>query len=463
MYRYLYSKLVYPLYHLLTGSGAVSAVRELESHDRLSTSELKDLEKTKLQCLLSHAGEHVPYYKNVIENSGLDIESLAEPAQFRKLPVLSKATIREQGERLHSTMLDGNRLDPNSTSGSTGSPMKFFTDLRSKAYRKATVFRNRRWLGIEIGEQVVHIWGSQIDQERAEALRGRIHAGITRETFLSAYEIGDAEFLKYAEVLKRSGAGLLIGYPSVLSEFARFCSSRSIRFAKLRAVIVSAEALHKHHRQVIEENLGIELFNRYGCREVGDIAHEVPGQAGLVVNSDRVLVEIVDERGEPCAAGVQGRILVTDLDNYGMPLIRYDIGDSGAWAPSGDGLARLPYPILESVEGRSLDIVSSPAGARVGGTFWTILLRKRPGFANFQVVQEKPDGVKIRYVRDKEIATIDLAYFSKKIEEQFGAGFASTFTEVDRIEPEANGKFRLVISRLERDANPSSNTECVSQ
>ncbi|MGI9222210.1 MAG: hypothetical protein ACR2QS_14370, partial [Woeseiaceae bacterium] len=348
-------------------------------------------------------------------------------------------------------------------SGSTGSPMEFFTDLRSKAYRKATVFRNRRWLGIEIGEPVVHIWGSPIDQERAEALRGRIHAGITRETFLSAYEIGDAEFLKYAEVLRRSGASLLIAYPSVLSEFARFCGSRSIRFPKLRAVIVSAEALYEHHRRVIEENLGVRLYNRYGCREVGDIAHEIPGQPGLVVNSDRVLVEIVDERGEPCAVGEQGRILVTDLDNFGMPLIRYDIGDSAAWAPAGSGGGRLPYPILESVEGRSLDIVSSPSGARVGGTFWTILLRKRPGFANFQVIQEKPDGVQIRYVRDRDTTDIEFEYFSSKIKEHFGANFTCTFTEVDRIEPEANGKFRLVISRLQQDASSSATTRGVAE
>ena len=107
--------------------------------------------------------------------------------------------------------------------------------------------------------------------------------------------------------------------------------------------------------------------------------------------------------------------------------------------------------------------MSSPSGARVGGTFWTILLRKRPGFANFQVIQEKPDGVQIRYVRDKETAAIDLAYFSGKIEEQFGAGFTSTFTEVDRIEPEANGKFRLVVSRLQQGASPPTETGRVSE
>ncbi len=453
MYRHLYSKLVYPVYHRLTGSGAVDAVRELESHDLFSARALNELEQTKLRNLLNHAREHVPYYQGIIEESGFAIDALGKPECFQSLPVLSKAVIREQGERLHSTMLAGNRLDPNSTSGSTGSPMSFFTDRRSKAYRKAAVIRNRRWVGVEVGEPVVHIWGSQIDQKRAEEFRGRIHAIVTRETFLSAYEISDASFLKYIDVLKRSGACLLVGYPSVLSEFARFCGERSIRFPRLRAVIASAEALYDHHRQAIEDNLGVALFNRYGCREVGDIAHEIPGQEGLVVNSDRILVEVVDDKGKPCPPGVQGRILVTDLDNFGMPLIRYDIGDLGSWAPPESRSCALPYPILESVEGRSLDIVVSPGGARVGGTFWTILLRQKPGIANFQVIQDEPSGVDIRYVRDNETAEVDFAYFAGEIEKVLGAGFACSFTEVDRIEPEANGKFRLVVSRLQ--ANPN--------
>lgn len=453
MYRHLYSKLIYPLYHRLIASGALNAVRELESHDQLSASELHELEQTKLQALLSHASAHVPYYQGVIDELGLDSQALSKPECFRSLPILSKAVIREQGKRLHSTMLAGNRLDPNSTSGSTGSPMSFFTDRRSKAYRKAAVIRNRRWVGVDVGEPVVHIWGSPIDQKRAEALRGRVHGLITRETFLSAYEISDASFLNYIDILKRTGACLLVGYPSVLSEFARFCGERSIRFPRLRAVIASAEALYDHHRQSIEDNLGVALFNRYGCREVGDIAHEIPGQAGLVVNSDRILVEVVDESGEPSPPGVQGRLLVTDLDNFGMPLIRYDIGDLGSWAPPESHSYALPYPILESVEGRSLDIVVSPGGARVGGTFWTILLRQRPGISNFQVVQDEPGGVNVRYVRDRGTAEIDFAYFSGEIEKVLGAGFRCSFTEVDRIEPEANGKFRLVISRLSASSN----------
>lgn len=448
MYRHLYSRIVYPLYHWLIGSGALSAVRELDSHDNLTNDEMHELEQNKLRCLLARAHRYVPYYREIIDQTGLDTDSLAESQHFRSLPLLSKSIIRRQGERLHSAMLGGNRLDPNSTSGSTGSPLHFFTDRRSKSFRKAVVIRNRKWLGIRVGDPVVHIWGSPIDQKRAEALRGRIHARITRETLLSAYAIGDDGFAEYAKVLRQSGARLLIGYPSVLSEFARFCGNRSVRFPRLQAIISSAEALYEIHRQVIEDNFNVPLFNRYGCREVGDIAHEVPEQEGLIVNSDRVLVEVIDDFGESCSPGVLGRLIVTDLDNFGMPIIRYDSGDLGSWACGNKHGRSLPYPVLESVEGRSLDVVSSPSGARVGGTFWTILFRERPGIAMFQVTQDRPDGVQVRFVRDVTVDQIDFNYFSRKIKSLCGSDFAVAYKEVKRIDPEPNGKYRVVISCL---------------
>ena len=451
MYRYLYSKLVYPLYHGLIGSGAVKASRELDSHDIFTIDQLHVLEEKKLQYLLEYANRNVPYYREIISKTGKDTDTLAGSPHFQSFPILSKSIIRRQGERLHSQNLGDNKIDSNSTSGSSGSPLRFFTDRHSKSFRKAALNRNRRWLGIHIGDPIVHLWGSPIDQQLAEALRGRIRARVTRETFLSAYKIGDDDFAKYAGIIQRTGARLLVGYPSVLTEFANFCGVRAIRFPRLQAVISSAEALYGHHRKDIEQNFGVPLYNRYGSREVGDIAHEIPGQNGLVVNSDRILVEIINNNGEPCAPGVLGQIIVTDLDNLGMPFIRYDIGDLGCWAQSATTDGTMPYPVLESVEGRSLDIVTSSTGARVGGTFWTILFRERPGIDQFQVIQEKANGVRIRYTSDANAETPDFNYFSEKIRDILGAEFFVTYEGVDRIDPEPSGKHRIVVSRLGQD------------
>jgi phenylacetate-CoA ligase len=446
MYQRIYSKAIYPVYRWLQRDGALAATKELDMHDSLSPGEMRKVEQEKLVVLLDNARQNVPYYRDLLSNYVTSDTGEIDASVIRSLPLLSKAIIREQGKNLISTRLGENRIDANSTSGSTGSPLHFYTDRRSKAYRKACVTRNRKWLGVMLGEPVVHLWGSPIDQRRADALRGKIHSILTRETILSAYAMSDDQMSKYALTIQRLRAPLLVGYPSALVQFGRFCVKHQLRFPEIRAIVCSAETMYPHQREEIQAAFETPVFNRYGCREVGDIAHEVPGGDGLVVNSDRILVEILDPEGNPCPAGVQGEIVVTDLDNFGMPFIRYQIGDRGAWTQEGSAQGRLPFPVLESVDGRSLDVVAAPNGNRIGGTFWTILFRKRPGILDFQVEQTALDHVLIRYVKDQGVANPDQQYFRDMIADACGPDMHVKFTEVDQIVPEKNGKYRVVIS-----------------
>jgi len=448
VYGPLYRRVVFPAWHAISGDGAVAAIRELAARDSLDRAQLKEIERRKLEALLAHAGDHVPYWQRLLAERGLNAVTAARPENFGLLPVLSKDIIRERLADLVSRKLDGNRLDANSTSGSTGEPLEYFTDIRSKMYRKAAVQRNRRWIGIRQGDPVVHLWGSPIDQARAESLRGRIHSWLSRERFLSAYALSDADLNSHARAMRQIRPRLLVGYPSVLTEFGGYCVRRGYTFPGLAAIICSAEALYEPDRVVIRETLGAPVYNRYGCREVGDVAQEAAGREGLIVNSDRVLVEVAGHDGRPLAAGETGELLVTDLDNYGMPLIRYRIGDLGRWAP--DPEPTFPWPVLAAVEGRSLDVVRSPTGERIGGTFWTILFRKRPGIRQFQVVQSSLERLRVKYVRDPAVAQIDEAWFRARIGERCGGQLQIEFEEVPRIEPEASGKYRIVRSELPR-------------
>lgn len=451
MYARLYHGLVYPLYHTLIGSGALEAIRTLEGHDKLTTDELRDVTREKLELLLSEAVTNVPYYRRVFGQHGADAGTLADPARFTKLPTLARETIRDNFDAMQTEVLGNNRLDPNSTSGSSGSPLRFLTDTRSKAWRKAAQIRNNRWIGIEPGDPVAHLWGSAIDEGKAQSLRGLLHGIVTRETFMSAYSASDEDLHRYAGLLNSRKCRLLTGYPSMLARFSRFVAEHEYGFPHLDSVVVSAEVLLEDQRETIEKHLGVPVFNRYGCREVGGIAHEVPGEKGLLVNADRILLEIVDEAGEPCPPGQSGRFLVTDLDNYGMPLIRYEIGDTGSWLDPAKKTGRLPYPVLATVGGRQLDVVRTPSGNRVGGTFWTILLRSRPGIETFQVVQHTLDGVEVRYIRAKDTEALDLDYFREKAAVTCGQGFSLDFVEVPDLLPEPGGKFRVVISHLGED------------
>jgi len=454
IYQKLYETAIYPVYHWLRKDGANAAIRELDQHELLDSEELRRVTLGKLQKLLVHATENVPFYKDHLQRLKLtgSLSDLYE--SFLSVPALSKATINDNRQSMISTKLDGNGLDDNSTSGSTGEKLLFYTDWRSGAYRKATVRRSQRWLGVLPGDPEVRLWGSPIDINRAKSLRGFLHSVISREKMLSAYLMDEQSLNAYMKFCLRFKPKLLIGYPSVLSVFAAYLESQRVRIPSLVAISCSAETLYEHDREYLAKVFGAPVFNRYGCREVGDIANEVPDADGLIVNSDRLFVEILNDKREPCAPGEQGEVVVTDLENFGMPLIRYRIGDLARWSPeTARGGDKYPFPMLESVDGRTLDVIQSPNGNRVGGTYWTILLRNRPGIKKFQVIQDEPDAVRILYVGE-EGAVPDFEYYRREIANQCGPELDVHFEEAENFEQPPGTKFRLVLSKISKSRAP---------
>jgi phenylacetate-CoA ligase len=239
----------------------------------------------------------------------------------------------------------------------------------------------------------------------------------------------------------------------VLTVFARYVEEQGAKLPHLKAISCSAETLYEHDRKYLSSVFDTPVFNRYGCREFGDIANEVPDADGLVVNSDRLFVEILNEEGKQCPAGEQGELVITDLENYGMPLIRYRIGDLGQWAPQSSlGRDKYPFPILQSVDGRTLDIVRAPNGNRIGGTYWTILLRNRPGIKKFQVIQDRPDAIRILYEQEPG-ARPDFDYYRREIAGRCGPDLGVEFFETDTFEHPPGTKFRLILSKVRDDSS----------
>jgi phenylacetate-CoA ligase len=448
IYQKLYEAAIYPVYHWLMKDGANAAIRELKRSECLDREALRQVTLSKLQKLLVHARANVPFYKGRLA----DVNLTGAPSEcwesFQHVPLLSKADINENLESMISTDMQGNGLDNNTTSGSTGEKLIFYTDWRSGAFRRATVRRSQRWLGVLPGEPEVRLWGSPTDVERTRTLRGNLHTLISREKMLSAYAMDDESLAEYLAFCRKFKPRLLIGYPSALAIFAAYLEQQGADIPSLRAISCSAETLYEHDRKYLESTFGAPVFNRYGCREVGDIANEAPGVDGLIVNSDRLLVEILAENGEPCGPGEQGEVVVTDLENYGMPLIRYRMGDLAKWAAgSARGYDKYPFPVLESVDGRTLDIVRAPNGNRIGGTYWTILLKTRPGIRKLQVVQDRIDRIRILYVGEEGV-TPDFDYFRAKIAERCGPDLQVEFVETEAFEQPPGTKFRLILSKV---------------
>lgn len=443
--RWFFGSLVYPAYHALARDHVLGLTREYEINQWKSTTEIQDLQSAKLAKLLQHAALHVPHYRQLFGVRGRLQSSTPHLSDW---PRLTKATIRTKPDSLIATNIARTDLEPNSTSGSTGEPLYFYTDGRSSACRKASVIRNRRWAGIELGDREVRLWGSPLDKAQAQRLRGRVHGWLTRTLMLSAYDLSSASLGRYLQVMRSYRPKLLIAYPSVLELLAGEMLRTGTQVESLKAIIVSAETLYPHQRDIFRTAFQAEVYNRYGSREVGDVAQECAVHDGLHINADRVVVEIVRDDLTPCAPGEVGEVLVTDLNNYGMPFIRYAIGDRAAVSrssrcPCGRGL-----PLLAEVAGRSMDIIRFPNGVSVGGTYWTFLLRTKPGIDQFQVVQEAPDEVQIRYVSQAEVAVDTLAFVERDVRSRAGENFRVRFKRVADLPRGAGGKHRLVVNNL---------------
>lgn len=454
-------KLLYPAYRFIKRDGILPKLRELERKQWLSTDELLALQWTKLKKLLSYAYESVPYYRSLFSDVGLRPDDINSAEDFARIPILTKEDIRKNMDRLTAPDFDRKKLIPNSTGGSTGENLKFYNDLSMNEYATADTLRCKRWLGVDIADKEVRLWGSRFDIRRSEVLSIRIKNNFMNDLYLSSYDLSVESMKRYVDKLVRYRPKLITGYASPLTVFANYLLENGMDRIRPQAIISSAETLFPHQREVIESAFGCKVFNRYGCREFGNIAHECPEHKGLHISVVRMYLEFLQAR-KPVAPGQLGEIFVTDLDNYGMPFIRYRIGDLGV--PSdrkcrcGRGLS-----LMERAEGRVYDIVTTPSGKRVAGTYWSFISRAVEGIKQFQVIQKQRNGVAFSIVPDNRFKSESLEYLKAKIAEHCGEDFQVTFHIVDEIPLTGSGKFRFVISELQENPKGTKATPPIQE
>lgn len=212
-------------------------------------------------------------------------------------------------------------------------------------------------------------------------------------------------------------------------------------------IITAAEPLFSHQREAMERAFGCPVFNTYGCREVMLIGAECPHHSGLHVSADHLVVEVLDEEGGPCAPGTSGEIVVTDLHNYGMPFVRYRLGDLGTFTDKVCACGR-GLPLLQSVDGRILDRLRTPGGSYVPGEFFPYLLNDVDGIRRFQVIQDRFDHLTINIVKEPDCERVSLGFSKRKIAEVMGEDVEVDFEFVDEIPLTKTGKQRVTISSL---------------
>lgn len=442
----LYPKLVRNLFLPLTlwRRGELAQLRFLREFERtqfLPPEEIRKLQYDRLRSLLDHAYEQCPFYRERMDRVGLRPADLRRLDDLRALPILEKSDIQEQADGMTAKNWPRRDLIRNQTGGSTGAPVSFYLDKMRKCSRAAATLRHNRWSGWEVGDKAAVIWGAPGDRP-ADNWRARMRGALLREPlWLDTSNVTEASLSAFHAALTQFRPRIIQAYARSAVLFARYLQARDLTPPRPRAIITSAEMLEREERMLLETVFGCPVFNRYGCREVSVIASECAAHRGLHIMAEGLYLEIETPHG-PAAPGEMGAVLVTDLLNRAMPLIRYRIGDLAMWAegecPCGRGLPR-----LERVAGRVTDFLVGCDGRLVSGVYLaTYVVAQRPSLGQVQIQQRRPGAVTYRIKPGRNFhPVLDPEYLRSATRRYLGEQATVDSEVVADLPAEASGKF----------------------
>ena len=416
-------------------------LRWMRRNDRLSADELQRLHERLLVKHLRHAAATVPFYSRLV-----DPDAIRGPEDLERFPVLDKAAVRAAGRDLVSKPL-AKRVFQLETGGSSGEPLRFYTDRERESSQLACKLRSRLWWGVGPEARETDLWGSPIERRPRGWLRSLSERALGFQ-LLSAFKLDERTMAAFKTRLARGRCDLLYGYPSALARYGRFLLARGedLKDLPLKLVVCTAETLVPADAEVIRRVISCPLANEYGCRDGGLIAHE--GPEGFHLQHDAVHVELLDESGRAVGPGEVGEVVLTNLHARAAPLIRYRLGDRMCLDPSPPAEGN-PHPRIREVAGRITDSLVRDDGARTHGLALIYILRELPGVDRFRCIQDAPGRVLIEVVpgedfdpRSVETGVID------RVHRVLGAGTEVDLRILPDLEPHPSGKHHYIICNV---------------
>jgi len=438
LYRRLLTSFLLPAWDRIRSRRYVEHSRFLEVSQWWEPEQLLAFQWAELHKLLRHAFDSVPYYRWKYRAAGASFSDIRTWDDFKRLPPLTRDEIRHHRVQLCSTTYPG-RLLPHATGGSSGVPTSFYRTYESYDWRTAAKDRVYSWSGLLVGDKSVYLWGAPVRAvPKHQVWKARFHEALQRQRTFNTFSQTDELWLRiHAEICRRRPVAI-VGYVSSLQQFAEFLGRTRRSIPRVRGVIAAAEPLFEGVRRTIEEALRAPVYNTYGSREFMSLAGECEQRDGLHVNSENVLVEAGSDFKEP------SNIIVTDLHNYGMPFIRYEIGDLGnlkeGRCTCGRGLPR-----LQGIEGRVLDTLRTADGRIVPGEFFPHLLKEIPEFVQYRVEQTDLERIVISAVMARELSGPSREMLDREIGKVFGGATKCDIQPVKEIPALPSGKRRITI------------------
>ena len=440
MYSLAFRTLLFPVIEYSSGTTIQKHLAFLNKSQWWSKAQIDELQNKKLRALIHHAYDNVPYYHRMFTQIGITPDDIKTKDDLKKMPVLTKDDIRKNlPDILAKNIGKSGRIKAHS-SGSTGEPMKYYITSKSYSAGWAQTFRCWGWAGYEFGDPYV-----KLSLNPRNSFRKTIQDMFFNCQYIYATGITEQSINQEIEKIRRFNPKILRNYASHMYTMAKLMEKNNIHYQGA-AVTTTGSTLYPHFRQIIEKQFNCKVFNAYGG-EGTTVAFECEQHNGLHICDEDVTVEFL-KQGDQVDPGEPGRIVFTNLNNYAMPFIRYDIKDIGIYSdelcPCGRGLS-----LMKSVEGRDSDIIMTPSGDFIVVEFFVILFEYIQGVDQFQVIQERIDHLTVKIVKNMSFTDNDLNHIKNEIQKRAGSEVNIEINFVNEIPLSGiSGKRRFVISNV---------------
>ncbi len=431
--------------HAMRGEYTFRYIKQFEKSERYSLNKIQDLQLSKVRKLLSHALLHSEHYKKMFIEHNVNPIEINSFDDLLLVPELTKDHLRyNQKEILVNNCRE--TLSQKTTGGSTGQAVSVLKSRYTMAKQDAAMWRALRWHGIDVGDRQARFWGVSFSTK--QRFKNKIIDVLLNRIRLSAFESSDVEMGIFVKRVRQFKPQYFYGYVSMIKEFADYCSVNSVDFSglKLKGVVTTSEPLSDSIRTYLSTVFSCPVINDYGSGETGPIAYECES-GGMHLMADNLLIEIVNKDGLHAGEGESGEVIVTELNNFATPLIRYNMKDiitaTNEQCSCGRGL-----PLIKAVEGRDRDVLRGCSGQKVHGAFLNYIAQEctdlNLGLKQYQAIQDDPASILVNVVTDKGYsqATDDLIRW--RLQEKLGFDMVVRIKVVGAINRERSGKLRVV-------------------
>ena len=449
-YRTVVEGIDFPALAGKQGASLLAVLGQLDESQWWAVEQLRSAQQEQLLTLLNHARQTVPFYKQLLSEVGFQTRQAWDEQMWSELPVLKRQQVQELGDRLHSQRLPGahGKAFHIQSSGSTGRPVQALGTSITQFFWNVVTLRDNHWQQHDFmkkfaairpdrgakGHERVHCnsWGTPVDW---------IYHSVPTMVINSRVDVNQQLLW-----LKEYQPVYLLSLPSNLRELLRLCEHKGVEFPDLQQVRCFGETVTPQLRAHVHRVLGVGVSDIYSSQEVGYIALQCPDYEHYHVQSETMYVEILDDKDQPCAPGEIGRVVVTSLHNFAMPLIRYEVGDYaevGEPCPCGRGL-----PVLKQIMGRSRNMVRTPEGKCYWPSFPVDDLLKVAKVRQFQLQQTSLDTIEVFLVLDEDLTGQQEKQLKQKLHTSLNYPFNIKFNRVDVIAVQKNGKYEDFVSFL---------------